>query len=84
MGTSKHWVHGLKYDDFREAQKLRIMDSATVNAMAKELYLAENTDGIMMSRNTVLLRTSAKLVGLPDASSLGSSASRQHSVDSEY
>jgi hypothetical protein len=84
VGTSKQWVYGLKYDDFREAQKLRVMEPAAVSAMAKALDLTENADGIMMTRNTVLLRTQAKLAGLPDTSSLGSSASRQHSVDSEY
>ena len=84
IGTSKSWVWGLKKDDFREAQNLRTMDSVTASAMAKSLDLVENTDGILMPRNQVLLRTRAKRGGLPDTSSLRSSASRQNSVDSEY
>jgi hypothetical protein len=82
--TSKSWVYGLKYEDFREAHKLRTMDSVTVSAMARDLDLVENTDGILMPRNPVSMCKRAKLVRLPDISSMVSSDSRQHSVDSDY
>ena len=73
-------AYGLKSEDFCDAQhaaKLRSVNLANSFAVARELDMAENPDGIMVRRHVALPAQSAQSVRSSDATSLRLSTTNQ-------
>jgi hypothetical protein len=87
--TAKHLspsLYGLKSDDFRDAQiaaKVRTVNLANLFAMARELDMAENSDGIMARRNASLPSKKTQSLRSSDAASLRSSTTSERALRSD-